>query len=82
MALFTIRYQYGTYSGTRDVRAEDGEQAIAQMWARMRRAGELGLPMAYQSAKVVAVREDAERTAPDGALESDGFDGETESEDA
>jgi hypothetical protein len=56
---FTIRYHYGTYCGERTVFAEDEEQAVAKMWAQMRRRGELTLPMAYQSATVVDVEETA-----------------------
>jgi len=57
MPTYTIHYEYGTYSGERTVNADDEEEAIAKMWAQMRRRGELGLSMAYTSAKVVAAAE-------------------------
>jgi len=60
MPKFTIRYQYGTYSGTRVVFADDDERAVAKMWADMRRRGELGLSMAHQSAKVIDLEEPAD----------------------
>ena len=48
---FTVEYQYGTYSGTRRVHAEDEEQAIAKVrkWCRENSS----LPMAYEHYKVV-----------------------------
>ncbi|MBW1612425.1 MAG: hypothetical protein JRJ57_00290 [Deltaproteobacteria bacterium] len=55
---YTIKYQYGTYSGTETVQAEDGEQAIAKMWSQFRRLGYLNLPMAYKSAKVINEEEE------------------------
>jgi len=56
--IYTIKYQYGTYSGTETVQAEDGEQAIAKMWSQFRRLGYLNLPMAYKSAKVINEEEE------------------------
>lgn len=52
---YTISYQYGTYSGQRKVTlaADDQRDPCAVMWARMRNAGELTLPMAYQSARII-----------------------------
>lgn len=58
MTRYTIRYQYGSYSGTEEVSANDGDQAIALMWFRFDRQGLLTLPMAHRSAKVIA-EEDA-----------------------
>lgn len=55
---YTIKYQYGTYSGTERVEAEDGEEAIAKMWGRFRRLGYLNLPMAYKSARVINKEEE------------------------
>jgi hypothetical protein len=51
MKTFEIKYHYGTYSGMETVQAEDGEQAIAIMWRRLRKY--MTLPMAYRSAKIV-----------------------------
>jgi len=48
---YKIEYQYATYSGTEYVNAEDGEQAIAIMWSRLKKY--MTLPMAYKSAKIV-----------------------------
>lgn len=52
---YTIRYQYGAYSGVRKITldADDQRDPCAVMWARMERAGELVLPMAYRSARVI-----------------------------
>jgi len=58
MNKYTIKYQYGTYSGTEVVFAGDEDQAIAKMWRSLRRY--MTLPMAYQSAEVVAVEYDVE----------------------
>lgn len=58
MNKYTIKYQYGTYSGTEVVFASDEDAAIAKMWRSLRR--HMSLPMAYQSAKVVAVEYDVE----------------------
>jgi hypothetical protein len=51
-SIFTVRYQYATYSGTRTVTADDGEQAIAKVKAQIRREG--ALPMAYESYRIVS----------------------------
>ena len=37
MQMFTVLYQAGTYSGTRKVPADDGDQAIAKVRAWVRR---------------------------------------------
>ena len=53
----TIKYQYATYSGTQTLTVDescDDEQAVAKMWASLRRRRALGLSMAYQSAKVIS----------------------------
>ena len=52
---YTIRYQYGTYSGTEVVWADDEEGAISKMWQRLK--PNMTLAMAYRSAKVVKVEE-------------------------
>ena len=51
--IYTIKYWYGTYSGTETVTAEDEETAIAKMWSRLKRY--MTLPMAYKSEKVINV---------------------------
>lgn len=53
MNTYTIKYYYGTYSGTETVQAYDGDEAIAIMWRRLKR--HMTLPMAYQSAKILSV---------------------------
>ena len=58
MNRYTIHYQYGPYSGTMTVWADDGEDAVARMWRRMRPS--MTLPMAGQSAKIVDVEYGAE----------------------
>ena len=55
---FTIRYQYGTYSGTRVVYAEDGDEAKRKMWNSLRKDMTLG--MAYQSATILTEEEDGD----------------------
>lgn len=59
---YTIKYQYGTYSGTRKITldADDQRDPIKVMWSRMSRAGELTLGMAYQSARIIDERESRE----------------------
>lgn len=51
MPLFTIKYQAGTYSGTRQVNAADEEEAIAKVRAKIRR--EMTLPMYSDSYRVI-----------------------------
>jgi len=53
MNKYTIEYQYGTYSGTRVIWADDEDEAVAKMWRLLSRDMTLG--MAYKSATVVAV---------------------------
>lgn len=53
MNKYTIQYQYGSYSGTRVVWADDEDEAISKMWRMLRK--DMSLPMAYQSATVIDV---------------------------
>lgn len=53
MNKYTIRYYYGSYSGIREVYADDEEAAIAKMWRMLRK--DMILPMAYQSEEVIDV---------------------------
>lgn len=53
MNKYTIAYQYGTYSGTETIWADDEEQALALLWERLR--PHMGLSMAYQSARIVDI---------------------------
>lgn len=48
---YTVKYQAGTYSGTRTVSAEDKEEAIAKVRGWVRR--EMTLPMYSDSYKVI-----------------------------
>lgn len=52
---YTVKFWYSTYVGTREIVLDDDDprSPIDAMWAQMRNRGELGLPMAYQSAKIV-----------------------------
>lgn len=50
---FRIRYHAGTYSGTREVQADDAEQAIAKVRASVRR--EMTLPIYSDSYHVEGV---------------------------
>ncbi len=47
MNKYTIRYYYGSYSGIREVYADDEETAITYMWRMLRK--DMTLPMAYQT---------------------------------
>ena len=60
MNKYTIRYYYGSYSysGIREIYADDEETAISLMW-RMLRA-DMTLPMAYKSEEVIDVEYDAD----------------------
>jgi hypothetical protein len=49
---YTVRYVAGPYSGTRTVSAEDEEQAVSVVRARVRR--EMTLPMYSESYRVVS----------------------------
>ena len=53
---FTVKYQAGTYSGTRTVSAEDEEEAIAKVRRMVRR--EMTLPMYSDSYKVISQEEE------------------------
>ena len=48
---FKVKYYAGTYNGTREVQAEDEEQAIAMVRARIRK--EMTLPMYSDGYKIV-----------------------------
>lgn len=54
--VFTVRYQAGPYSGERTVNAEDEEQALAIVRARIRK--EMSLSMYSESYRVVGSEED------------------------
>ena len=54
MYRYTIKYQYGSYSGKAIVWADGEQEAIARMWDDFRRGGLLTLPMATMSAEVVS----------------------------
>lgn len=56
MGTFTIKYQAATYSGTRTVSAEDEEEAIAKVRAKIRK--EMTLPMYSDSYRVVESKDD------------------------
>lgn len=56
MTRYTIRYVAGPYSGTRTVSAEDEEQAVAIVKARIRK--EMSLPMYSDSYRVVGAPEE------------------------
>lgn len=58
MNKYIIRYYYGSYSGIREVYADDEDTAIAKMWRMLRR--DMTLPMAYQSEEIIDVEYDAE----------------------
>jgi hypothetical protein len=53
MNKYTIKYQYGSYSGTRVVWADDEDEAISKMWRILK--PDMGLSMAYKSASVIDV---------------------------
>ena len=53
-----VRYSAGPYSGTRTVNAEDTEEAIAIVRARIRK--EMTLPMYSESYRVESVDDDSE----------------------
>ncbi len=57
MNKYTIKYQYGSYSGTETIWADDGDEAIAKLWRLLK--PHMSLPMAYQSAKIVEVEYDS-----------------------
>ncbi len=51
MIEYTVRYRTADYSGERTVRADDEEQAVAIVRARIRR--EMSLPMYSDSYRIV-----------------------------
>jgi hypothetical protein len=55
MTWYRVRYYAGPYSGTREVEADDSEQAIAIVKGRIRR--EMTLPAYADGYKVVAHNE-------------------------
>ena len=56
MGTYKVKYYAGTYSGTRTVTAEDAEDAIAKVRAKIR--GDMTLSMYSDSYKVVEVNDD------------------------
>lgn len=58
MNKYTIRYWYGSYEGTREVYADDEDEAIRKMWRMLRK--DMTLPMAYQSEEIIDVEYNAE----------------------
>lgn len=58
MNRYKIAYWFGTYSGVETVYADDGEEAIAKMWRRLR--PHMSLSMAYQSARILECAEDTQ----------------------
>lgn len=57
MNKYTIKYYYGSYSGVREIYADDEESAISKMWRTLSK--DMSLPMAYKSEKVLEVEYDA-----------------------
>lgn len=53
--IYTVRYDFGPYTGLRDVAAEDGAQAIRLVKAWCGRLS--SMPMVYQNYKVVNVKD-------------------------
>lgn len=53
MNKYIIEYQYGTYSGTETVYADDEETAVSKMWRTLKKYMTLG--MAYQAHTIVDV---------------------------
>jgi len=58
MNKYTIRYYYGSYSGIREVYADDEGTAITYMWRMLRK--DMTLPVAYQSEEIIDVEYDAD----------------------
>ncbi len=56
MALYSVRYQAGEYSGVRHVHAEDGEHAIAKVKSQVRRS--MSLPMYSERYQLVDAAEE------------------------
>lgn len=53
---FRVRFQFATYSGVRNVEAEDCDHAIAKVRAQVRR--EASMPMASESYRIIECYED------------------------
>lgn len=53
---YVVEYVAGSYSGTREVTAEDEEQALAIVRQRIRR--EMTFPMYSDSYKIIETKED------------------------
>jgi hypothetical protein len=63
MKTYTVKYQVATYSGTIEVRADDdadSDQIKAMARAKLSRQSPGGLPMGYQSFKIVSSKDDDE----------------------
>ena len=58
MNKYTIIYYYGSYSGIREVYADDEETAITYMCRMLRK--DMTLPVAYQSEEIIDVEYDAD----------------------
>lgn len=58
MPQFTVKYQAGSYSGTRSVNAEDEEHAIAQVKAWVHRT--MSLSMYSESYRIVSSNEETD----------------------
>lgn len=56
MSTYTVKYQAGTYSGTRTVTAEDSDEAKDKVKAWVHR--EMSLPMYYESYRIVNSEDD------------------------
>jgi hypothetical protein len=54
---YKVKYQYGPYSGVREVWAEDPESAIRRLWSQFSRDKLLTLPMAHKSARVITEKD-------------------------
>jgi hypothetical protein len=63
MKIYTIEYQYGLQSGEREIRLHDDDDRdpCNVLWSRMARSGELTMPMAYQSARIIDEQDEDER---------------------
>lgn len=60
MKTYTVKYQVATYSGTIEVRADDdadSDQIKAMARAKLSRQSH-GLPMGYESFKIVSSKDD------------------------
>lgn len=52
---FRVEVHYGDSQHTDHASGEDGDQAIAKVWGRLRRQGALCLAMAYTAAEAIEV---------------------------